>query len=842
MSTITNSRWGKVDLDSRALNEVMADIETVQQRVVRHKMYQRLDSLENIRIFMEHHVFAVLDFMWLLKRLQNDLTCTDVLWRPVGQASTRRFINEIVVGEESDEIDGIPTSHFELYLRAMEQVGADSGPILALLAGLQNGDSVERAIRSCGASEASQDFVLTTWSFVSSGTTAEAAGAFAFGREKLIPEMFVSIRTLAERTPDRLSGLLTYLDRHIDIDGEEHTPLAFAMVSSLCGSSQSQWQSVSQASNRSISARAALWDAVLDRIELSSRPVPSQGVQPTAEAGDEARCDVAIIGGGLGGLTLGIQLLIRDPSLSVHVMERAAHPAPIAAFKVGESTTENGAYYLSQTLGLRDLLEQTQLRKMGLRYFFNDSGKPLRSIEEYAELGSSMHNHANTYQLDRGLLENQLASRFIELGGKFTDRTRVRDIELNEADADHRVTYLRDGVQDTTAARWVVDASGRRGFLKRQLGLSETNNHAVNAVWFRIDARLQVDSFGSPDWQQTVEGCERWTSTVHFMGLGYWVWVIPLSTGATSFGVVYDPTLVEDSALTNFQSTMEWIAAEHPVLGNWVRAHSGQLLDFELLRNFSYGATQVFSEHRWGLIGEAGVFIDPLYSPGTDFIAYGNSLVTDMIERDRRNGSVDVEHAVWANRTFLNTYRSALATWIGQYETMGNGLVYSIKGYWDTITYFSMIMLRFRNNGSLDPALSLAHREVWAAYQTLNHEVQALFPTWATTLRRTGSQAHRIGGFTTMSSPFIRGMNLWVDRPIEPDQLAGQLAVHLGYLEALAARIRDLAAGSDMTVPTMSIDDPERRCGAVFPSEWLDDFDRILMSLGITSVAAQLVA
>ncbi len=234
--------------------------------MVNHDVYGRLDSLKWTRTFMEHHAFAVLDFMWLLKGLQRALTCVDVPWVPVGSASTRRFINEIVLEEESDShLDGW-TSHFELYLSAMAETGADTGPILRFVDDLRHGTRPPAALRRCGAPPAAQEFVLNTWGIVGSHRPYELAGAFAFGRENLIPSMFTALVALRDRVPGTVDLLLDYLERHIELDGEHHTPLAFRMVSEICGDDDQKWRDVLDIATRSLRARVGLWDGVVQTI------------------------------------------------------------------------------------------------------------------------------------------------------------------------------------------------------------------------------------------------------------------------------------------------------------------------------------------------------------------------------------------------------------------------------------------------------------------------------------------------------------------------------------------------------------------------------------------------
>lgn len=261
------TRWGEVHNISPKIDDILAELVPYQDLIVSHQVYRRLDRVDVVRSFMQHHVFAVMDFMWLLKSLQRNLTCVDVPWVPVGRASTRRFINEIVLEEESDTYGNGYTSHFELYMLAMDETGADRTAIDTLVASVRQGEDPLAAVAACGAPAAGQRFIENTWSIISGGRLHEMAGAFAFGRENLIPDMFTSLVDLGNKVPGQVDLLLDYLERHIELDGEVHTPLAFEMLSELCGDDDQKWQDVLDAASRSLRARAALWDGVVETIE-----------------------------------------------------------------------------------------------------------------------------------------------------------------------------------------------------------------------------------------------------------------------------------------------------------------------------------------------------------------------------------------------------------------------------------------------------------------------------------------------------------------------------------------------------------------------------------------------
>ncbi len=235
-----------------------------RERLLRHNVYQSLETMEDLKLFMEHHIFAVWDFMSLLKALQRDLTCVTLPWMPVGSPSTRRLINEIVLEEETDvDQDGNPVSHFELYQRAMDEAGADKTLIEQLLQRISEGKSVNSALDNIRIDASVKYFVRNTFSVINSGKPHVVAAAFTFGREDLIPDMFRNlIGDLSERFPGKLDTFIYYLDRHVQLDEEVHTPLALQMVAELCGDDDDKWQEALEVSQACIEQRIELWDGI----------------------------------------------------------------------------------------------------------------------------------------------------------------------------------------------------------------------------------------------------------------------------------------------------------------------------------------------------------------------------------------------------------------------------------------------------------------------------------------------------------------------------------------------------------------------------------------------------
>jgi hypothetical protein len=255
-------------LQEAQIGRIRQAIEPYRNQILNHPLYARIQGVEELRLFMQHHVFAVWDFMSLLKTLQNNLTCTHIPWIPVGDADTRYLINEIVVGEESDvDESGARKSHFELYLDAMRQAGADTHPMEGMVDKIRQRQPLQTVLSETKMPTAARDFVNFTFEIIQSGAVHRQAAIFTFGREDLIPGMFVSlVNDLHGQLPHQVSKFKYYLDRHIEVDGDHHGHLALEMTSRLCGQDEAKWDEAREATIGALKHRIALWDAALQAI------------------------------------------------------------------------------------------------------------------------------------------------------------------------------------------------------------------------------------------------------------------------------------------------------------------------------------------------------------------------------------------------------------------------------------------------------------------------------------------------------------------------------------------------------------------------------------------------
>ncbi len=240
--------------------EINNNITPYKNNIINHPLYKKLTGVKDIAVLMEHHVYAVWDFMSLLKALQSILTCTTSPWTPTGDKKIRRLINSIVLEEESDvDQDGVPSSHYEMYLDAMKQSGANTSPIESFVA---NVSSTNIPKVNVGV----DNFLKSTFDVINSGKAHKIASAFTFGREDLIPDMFTAI-VEDYNTNNKLDKFVYYLERHIELDGGEHGPLALQLVSDLCGNDKKKWEEVEETAISCLVARKKLWDNILAKLK-----------------------------------------------------------------------------------------------------------------------------------------------------------------------------------------------------------------------------------------------------------------------------------------------------------------------------------------------------------------------------------------------------------------------------------------------------------------------------------------------------------------------------------------------------------------------------------------------
>ncbi len=412
--------------------------------------------------------------------------------------------------------------------------------------------------------------------------------------------------------------------------------------------------------------------------------------EPTTP-GPETDFDVVLIGGGFCGAAFALLLRRWQPACRILVIEGRADGQRKVG-EVGEATVEVSGCFLHRVLGLYEHLSESHLPKHGLRYWFSRS--PEDSLAEMSEVGPREVPRLPTFQLDRAVIDEHLLERAEAEGTTVIRPAKVVDVEhgwplssviLEEAGEQRRVT-----------TRWVVDASGRRTFLSRRLGLyRRTEEHPTAAVWarFRGVADLDGPAILGPDTRKPALQellAARRLATNHFCGYGWWCWTIPLAGGRTSIGLVYNKELFELSGEGTQEERFESFLRSQPGLRELV-VEAEMEDDFLAFSHLPY-RTEKYMDRGWALVGDAASFIDPYYSPGLDHAAISIYATARRIEEDLK-GELDdarLDAAIARhNKLFLDSYgRWLSALYLGKYEILGDAELTGCAFLFDTAMYY----------------------------------------------------------------------------------------------------------------------------------------------------------
>lgn len=484
--------------------------------------------------------------------------------------------------------------------------------------------------------------------------------------------------------------------------------------------------------------------------------------------------DVLIIGAGLAGLTLALQLKERMPNLRIAAIDRTNRPLPEAAYKVGESTVPFGSTYLTNVLKLKEYLKETQVQKMGLRFF---TGNQKNYFENRSEVGLSVFESSLTpisdWQIDRGKLENDLREIIISKGITLIEGKLVADITCDiSKNTPSKIKLTEKNQEDNfLITNWLVDASGRRRLLARKFKLTKNFDWPQrSSAWFRIDKRIDVSNFVSSDnshWQNRVstevKGA-RFHSTNHLIGEGYWVWLIPLQNNRTSIGIVASEKHHKNTNFNTFEKSMSWLKEHEPVVAKAIKDET--IMDFKFLGNYSHTSEQLYSSRgRWALTGEAGSFPDPFYSPGTNGIALGNSYISELIELDlihKKDENFKDKICNMLNEEYFGWLNNALIHSTIQYDYHHNSIAFGLKHTVNTMAALaSAIPLNIKRNFQQNFTMSdeLLNAEENVNYQLINKVICKLrtnIDQWALNPNNT---------FDTLEFPFldIKKIPQWED-------------------------------------------------------------------------------
>lgn len=397
------------------------------------------------------------------------------------------------------------------------------------------------------------------------------------------------------------------------------------------------------------------------------------------------RYDVVLLGGAFSGASTAILLRRELPQLRVLIVEKAE------AFdeKVGEATTEMSAMFLTRRLAMWRHLENEQLPKEGLRYWF--SNDKVTGHANASETGGVIRSTVPAFQLRRDALDEHLLATAVAEGAELWRPAKVRDVVVG--DFDHRVIVEQGGEVREVECRWLLDATGRVNLLGRRLNLIERNDeHPTAAIWCRWKNVRHIDDLAV---QAGIAGGNvgsRRLGTNHYTGYGYWIWVIPLGNGETSIGVVFDKRLVDLHHSKNRAADFIAFLNAIPALGELLQGAEPRLDDLRFYSHLAY-ATKQYMGRGWSLLGDAAAFLDPYYSPGLDHASFTAEATVEVIKKDVAGEDltpVIAEH----NETFVRSYwRFFRAAYKDKYYYMGEGDLLSAAMLIDTAQYYIFVVI-----------------------------------------------------------------------------------------------------------------------------------------------------
>ncbi len=436
--------------------------------------------------------------------------------------------------------------------------------------------------------------------------------------------------------------------------------------------------------------------------------------------------DVVIIGGGLAGLSLARHLLLETDKRVLLLEQRESIPAKKQ--KYGESSVQVAGYYYAKVLGLEEYLFLHQFMKYNLRFYWKTSGRANDRFEDYSQAYIRTFSNIPCYQLDRNTFEAELLRRNLE-NSRFSLQTSIRnlDVSLSEDCSPHEVHFEVDSQQQTARANWVVDTSGRGRHLSRKMEMIEETPIQHGSAFMWVDGLVDIEKLtdSSPrdvrlnkDRRKTGHS-PQWLGTNHFMGEGFWFWVIPLQ-GKTSLGVVFDNATFPRERVTSAEKLRDWICEEFPLFERDL--YGREILDYSALKSYAHGCKQTISPARWAMSGEAGRFTDPLYSPGSDFIALHNSLIVDAILTEK---PAELQRKCWLYEMLMESmYNSLLPTYARSYDVLGDQEAFVLKYTWELSIYFSFFVFPFINDLATNSEFVPAFLSRFSRLGAMNAKVQ----------------------------------------------------------------------------------------------------------------------
>lgn len=440
----------------------------------------------------------------------------------------------------------------------------------------------------------------------------------------------------------------------------------------------------------------------------------------------QKKYDVVIAGAGLAGLCLSRQLLL-ETDKRILLLDKSPQ-VPASRQKYGESLVQLGGYYMAKVLEMEEYLLQEHYLKYNLRFHWERAGARGEKYEEYNSAFITKLSNVASYQLDRNRFEAELLKRNLQSPRlDFCAPATGLQIRLDEK-GPHRVTFKHDGKHEVEA-EWVVDTTGRSRLISRQMGLARPSpiRHGSSFAW--VEGLVDIEKLTDASRREILLRPDRrvtghlpfWLATNHFMGEGFWFWVIPLYN-ITSLGLVYDSRVIDPKEVSNPQKLIEWACRRFPLFERDLPRR--KVLDRgSFVKSFSYDCKQTISASKWALCGEAGRFSDPLYSPGSDLIALHNTLIVDAVQTD--DPKLLARKAPLHEQMMVSFYEAYVPSYSQTYDVLGDQETFILKYVWELTVYFAFYVFPFLNQLFTDREFQIIFLNRFARLGPVNRGVQA---------------------------------------------------------------------------------------------------------------------
>ena len=495
--------------------------------------------------------------------------------------------------------------------------------------------------------------------------------------------------------------------------------------------------------------------------------------------------DVTIVGAGLAGLSLARQLLITS-DVRVLLLEKRSEIPPRGQ-KVGEATVQLSAYYFSKVLDLEEHLLREHYLKYNLRFYWKTPGLANDRFEDYSQSYIRSFSNIAAYQLDRNKLEGELL-RLNRQSPRFTFIAGAADVRVGLASSGpHQVTFREGRTTRTVASTWVVDASGRGRVLARAEGLRHQSpiHHGASFLW--VDGLLNIERLTDSTPRQirlnparsSIGHAPFWLATNHFCGEGFWFWTIPLQ-GKTSLGLVYDNRLISPDEVNDPRKLVSWVCREFPLFARDLPLRT--ILHAASYREFSHDCIRTINPSRWAIVGEAGRFTDPLYSPGGDLISIYNTLVADAVLTP--DAGELAQKAVSYEALMQAVYGAYVPTYAVSYDALGDQEAMTLKYVWELTIYFGFYVFPFINDLFTDRRFLASFLRRFTQLGRVNARIQKFvsdFYQWKKNARKPPSMPifgdfYDIGALRAAEASFYRvGVSGDAARTILDEQLANAM-------------------------------------------------------------------